>query len=520
MGDFLRRWHPLILICIALYLAIPKPAPEPGDRFQWPLNAFKWNLGQDLSGGSSLRYKLVQQDLKDAEQDLRALLKPLAAKVDTLPAAAKEKFGSVIRGGVLQPDQFKLREKADESDDFDLLKAPGVLDQGQVEAARKHYKAWNEASKRKADKAISGPTIETLYRRLNTSGITELSITPLGDDRLEVKLPKFATIAETSRYKELLQATGKLEMRVTAPDKPEFTKLTPPQLPKDEGYKYKWLEVSDPANAKVSNAKEFGGKTWVLIQTIDNWDLGGKDIENIEPSQSEEGKIAVSFGFKGLAVAKFEELTTKHNKNAKDPRFIANIIDDKVYGAYSIEGKISGNVQVSGSFTRDERDNLINVLKSGSLNVKLELEGEESVGPSEGAEAVQRGMWSFIIAALFVFAFAIWLYRGLGILVIFNLLMIVVLIMGAMAAGLGTLTLPGIAGLVLTFGMAIDGNILINERMREELKKGLSTRAAAEEGFNGAFSAIVDSNITTLLSAIILYKVGSGPVQGFALTLA
>ncbi len=520
MGDFLRKWHPLILICVALYLAIPKPAPEPGDRFQWPLNAFKWNLGQDLSGGSSLRYKLVQQDLKDAEQDLRALLRPLSAKYDALPSAAKEKFGAVIKGQPLQTDQFTLRAKADESDDFDLLKAPGVLDAGQIEAARKHYKAWNDASKRKADKAISGPTIETLYRRLNTSGITELSITPLGEDRLEVKLPKFATIAETSRYKELLQATGKLEMRVTAPDKPDFTKLTPPQLPKDEGYKYKWLEVSDPTNAKVSNAKEFNGKTWVLIQTIDDWDLGGKDIENIEPSQSEEGKIAVSFGFKGLAVADFEELTTKHNKNSRDPRFIANIIDDKVFGAYSIEGKISGNVQVSGSFTRDERDNLINVLKSGSLNVKLELEGEESVGPSEGAEAVQRGMWSFIVAALFVFAFAIWLYRGLGILVIFNLLMIVVLIMGAMAAGLGTLTLPGIAGLVLTFGMAIDGNILINERMREELKKGLSTRAAAEEGFNGAFSAIVDSNITTLLSAIILYKVGSGPVQGFALTLA
>ncbi|CAG0964157.1 Protein translocase subunit SecD [Planctomycetaceae bacterium] len=519
MGDFIRKWHPLLLIVIAIYLAIPKPAPEPGDRFQWPLNAYKWNLGQDLSGGSSLRFKLVQQDLKDAEQSLRELLKPLAVKAE-LPAPVREKFGALIKGAPLKQDAFTVRAKSGESDDFDLLKAPGLFDEGQTDAARKHYKAWNDASKRKSEKALAGPTIETLYRRLGTSGITELNITPLGDDRLEVKLPKFATSAETARYKELLQATGKLEMRVTAPDKPEFTKLTPPNLPRDEGYKYKWLEVSDPTNAKVANAKEQGGKTWVLIQVIDDWDLGGKDIEKIEPSQSEEGKIAVSFAYKGLAVAKFEDLTTRHNKNAKDPRYIANIIDDKVFGAYSIEGKISGSVQVSGSFTREERDNLINVLKSGSLNVKLELEGEESVGPSEGAEAIKRGMWSFIIAALFVFAFALWLYRGLGVLVIFNLLMIVGLIMGAMAAGMGTLTLPGIAGLVLTFGMAIDGNILINERMREELKKGLSTRAAAEEGFGGAFSAIVDSNITTLLSAIVLYKVGSGPVQGFALTLA
>ncbi|NUO15396.1 MAG: protein translocase subunit SecD [Planctomycetaceae bacterium] len=520
MTDFIRKWHPLLLLIIAIYLAIPKPSPEPGDRFQWPLNAYKWNLGQDLSGGSSLRYKLVQQDLTDAEQALRELLEPLKGKTSQLNPEAARKFGDLINGGPLKQEAFTVREKSDESDDFDLLKTAGLFDEGRVEAARKRYSSWRAAAKRKTDKALSGPTIETLYRRLGTSGITELSITPLGEDRLEVKLPKFASAGETQRYKDLLETTGKLEIRVLAPDKPEFTRLSPPQLPKDEGYKYKWLEVLDPANAKVSNTKELGGKTYVLVQVIDPWDLSGKDIENIEASVSDQGKLAVSFAFKGLAVAKFEDLTKKHNKNTRDPRLVANLIDEKVYGAYSIEGVISGSVQVSGSFTRDERDALINVLKSGSLNVKLELEGEESVGPSEGAEAIQQGVWSFAVAALFVFFFALWLYRALGVLVIFNLLMIVILIMGAMAAGLGTLTLPGIAGLVLTFGMAIDGNILINERMREELKKGMSARAAAEEGFKNAFSAIIDSNITTLLTALILFKVGSGPVQGFALTVA
>lgn len=126
MGDFIRKWHPLLLIVIAIYLAIPKPAPEPGDRFQWPLNAYKWNLGQDLSGGSSLRFKLVQQDLKDAEQSLRDLLKPLAAKAE-LPAPVREKFGTLIKGGPLKQDAYTLRAKSDESDDFDLLKRPGSL---------------------------------------------------------------------------------------------------------------------------------------------------------------------------------------------------------------------------------------------------------------------------------------------------------------------------------------------------------------------------------------------------------
>ncbi|MCC6574287.1 MAG: protein translocase subunit SecD [Planctomycetes bacterium] len=525
MWEFFKKYHAIIVLVVAAYLAIPKPAPGPTDTLQWPLHRFKWNLGQDLSGGSSLRFRLVQQDMKDAEQSLRDLVRPLAARKEALSEDARKTFGKLIDGGIIDENSFKLRATPEEKDDFDKLLTPGVFDEGRVDAARKFFKTWRDASKRRTDNNLTGPTIETLYRRLGTIGITELNITPLGETQLEVKLPKFASASETQRYKDLLQTTGKLELRVLAPDKTEFTRLTPPELPKDEGYKYKWIPVyKDPKPGAKENSiggeKDWAGTKVVLTQIIDKWDISGKDIENIVPSVGKEGGLAVSFDMKGLAVAKFEELTELHRKDAADPRLLAILIDEKVFNAYSIESKISGTTQISGRFAKQERDDLINVLKSGSLNVRLELEGEESVGPSEGAEAIWNGFMSFLIAALFVFAFALWLYRGLGVLVIFNLVLIVVIIMGAMSAGLGTLTLPGIAGLVLTFGMAIDGNILINERMREEYAKGANTRAAAEEGFKNALSAILDSNITTLLTALILYKVGSGPVQGFALTLA
>lgn len=560
MWDFLKRWHPIVFLVLGIYLAIPKPAPNPaeideeflklydkndngvvdkdefegssvdfklrdrngdnvltvGSQFRWPLHDYKWNLGQDLKGGSSLRYVLIQQDMDEAENKIRELLEPLKDNLDRLSPEAREKFGNVIKGEALAVDIWS-------TEDFELISnVPGLFDEGRADALRRYYETWNSAKQRKEDKNLVGPTIETLNRRLGTTGITELNIAPLGENRIEVKLPEFSTPSETDRYKQLLETTGKLEMRVLAPEDGEFAKLEVGEYPKDEGYKFKWLEL---ARDEVSSSlvKELNGRKYVPVQVIDDYDIGGRNLDNIQPSTDQQGRMAVSFDLKGTAVARFEALTNKHKKAAsggEDPRLLAVIIDEKVYSAYSIESTISGSVQLSGNFSTQERNDIINVLKSGSLNVKLELEGEESVGPSEGAEAVKRGLWSLLVGALAVFAVALFVYRGLGLLTIFNLIMVVILVMGAMAAGLGTLTMPGIAGIVLTIGMAIDANILINERMREERERNQNTRGAAEEGFKNALSAIVDSNVTTLLTALILFKVGSGPIQGFALTLA
>jgi protein-export membrane protein SecD/preprotein translocase SecF subunit len=558
MWDFIKRWHPVLLLILGLYLAIPKPEPErreiqdeyleendtnkdgyvdkdefkgadfdtldlnkdgklsTGQWWQFPLHAYKWNLGQDLKGGSSLRYVLKQQDMEEAEANVRALLEPLADYKDKLSPEALDKFGDVIDGGA-------LIEGAWETGDFDLLRVPAQFDEDRADALRRYYQTWNDAKKRRDEKNLVGPTIETLNRRLGATGITELNISPLGDDRLEVKLPEFSTSAETDRYKQLLETTGKLQMRVLAAEDGDFRNLEVGDLPRDEGYKYKWIELERDDATSSSLVKEKDGKKFVPVLIIDEYDITGKDLANIQPTTDKTGRMAVSFDLKGLAVTRFEDLTRKHkvaSAGGEDPRLLAIVIDDKIYSAYTIQDTISGSVQLSGNFSVKERDDIINVLKSGSLNVKLVMEGEESVGPSEGAEAVQRGLMSLGIGAVLVFLFALFVYRGLGALTIVNLVIVVTLLMGAMAAGLGTLTMPGIAGIVLTIGMAIDANILINERIREEREKNKNMRGAVEEGFKNALSAIVDANVTTLITALILYKVGSGPIQGFALTLA
>ncbi len=558
MWDIIKRWHPLILLAFGVYLAVPKPGPNPaeidaeflaeydknedgvvdkdefggldfelrdrdksgkltvGSRFRWPLHDYKWNLGQDLKGGSSLRYVLKQQDMEVAEQNVKELLAPLKEASDRLSAPARQKFGRVIDGG-----ELRLEEWSDE--DFALLNVAGLFEEGRADALKRYYKSWSEAKQRKEDKDLVGPTIETLNRRLGASGITELNIAPLGDERLEVKLPEFSTGSETDRYKQLLETTGKLEMRVLAAEDGDFRNLNYGDLPRDEGYKYRWVELARDDATHSGLVKEANGKKYVPVQVIDEYGITGKDLQNIQPTTDQQGRMAVSFELKGLAVARFENLTRTHKELAaggEDPRLLAILIDEKIYSAYSIKDTISGAVQLSGDFNARERDDIINVLKSGSLNVKLVLEGEETVGPSEGAEAVKRGLLSLLVGALAVFGFALLIYRGLGVLTIINLIIIMTLVMGAMAAGLGTLTMPGIAGIVLTIGMAIDANILINERIREEREKQLNMRGAVEEGFKNALSAIVDANVTTLLTAIILYKVGSGPIQGFALTLA
>lgn len=558
MWDFIRRWHPLIILVIGIYLAIPKPGPNPaeiedeylaehdknddgvvdkeeftgsdidfevrdrnsdgvltvGSRFRFPLHDYKMNLGQDLKGGSSLRYVLVQQDLIEAEDKIREMLQPLADNIERLSPEARAKFGPAAEGAQLNVDMWT-------KEDFALISdIPGVYDEDRADAFWKYYQTWSAAKQRKDDADLVGPTIETLNRRLGATGITELNIAPLGENRLEVKLPEFSSISETDRYKQLLETTGKLEMRVLASEDSEFANLNVGEYPRDEAYKYKWLELAREDATRSRLVKEQNGRKFVPVQVVDDYDISGKDLDNIQPSTDKQGGLAVSFDLKGLAVARFEELTRRHREAGEEPRLLAVVIDDKVYSAYSISETISGSVQLSGRFTTQERDDIINVLKSGSLNVELILEGEESVGPSEGAEAVRRGLLSLAIGAFLVFLIALYVYRGLGFLTIFNLVMVVVLVMGAMAAGLGTLTMPGIAGLVLTIGMAIDANILINERIREERERNKNTRGAVEEGFKNALSAIVDGNVTTLLTALILFKVGSGPIQGFALTLA
>ncbi len=211
----------------------------------------------------------------------------------------------------------------------------------------------------------------------------------------------------------------------------------------------------------------------------------------------------------------FEEITA-----ANVGRQLAIILDNTVYSAPVIRERIGGGrASITGNFDVKEARDLAIVLRAGALPAPVTLAEERSVGPSLGRDSIRQGLISFAVGGALVVLFMIVYYRGAGLLADAALLLNVFFIMAALAAFEATLTLPGIAGLVLTLGMAVDANVLINERIREELRLGKTVRAAIDAGYQRALPAILDSNVTTFLSGIILFQFGSGPVKGFAVTL-
>jgi len=231
--------------------------------------------------------------------------------------------------------------------------------------------------------------------------------------------------------------------------------------------------------------------------------------------QSSFGQPIVAMKLKGDGIKKFAEVT-KNNVG----RQLAIVLDGRVYSAPRINEPIpDGEGVITGRFTPDEAKDLAIVLRSGALPASLIIEEERTVGPLLGQDSIQKGIAACLVGAFFVFFFMVFYYGVSGLVSDFALLLNILIIMGGLGLFHATLTLPGIAGILLTIGMAVDANVLINERMREELKSGKAIRTAVANGYDKAFTAIFDSNVTTLIAAFFLFQFGTGPIRGFAVTL-
>jgi preprotein translocase subunit SecD len=199
---------------------------------------------------------------------------------------------------------------------------------------------------------------------------------------------------------------------------------------------------------------------------------------------------------------------------------LAIVLDNKVYSAPNIKDKISGGrAQITGNFTTDEAHDLAIVLRAGALPAPVKIIEERTVGPSLGRDSINKGLFSMCVGGIFVILFMMIYYKGAGVIADFALVINIILIAGALAAFQATLTLPGIAGMILTIGMAVDANVLIFERIKEEMNLGKTPRAAVTAGFERATLTILDANITTIIVALVLFQFGTGPIKGFAVTL-
>jgi protein-export membrane protein SecD len=335
----------------------------------------------------------------------------------------------------------------------------------------------------KIHRAVS-QSIEVLRRRVDALGTTEPNIQRQGADRVLVEVPG---LQDTTRLKQLLGATAKLEFRLVA----------------DPG--------DPPSEVEVLPQKQ-GGTIPVQKRVM----VAGEDLTDAQPSfDSRTGEPDVNFRFNFRGGQRFGEVTSQNVG-----RLFAIVLDGKVISAPRILGPITGGSgQITGNFTVQEADDLAVLLRSGALPAKLTVVEEHTVGPGLGQDSIDAGKRAALVGGVLVVCYMLATYGIFGVFADIALAVHILFIFASMALLGATLTLPGIAGVVFTIGMAVDSNVLIYERIREEAHLGRSIISALDAGFRRAFATIIDSNVTMFVAAVILYLFGSGPVRGFAVSL-
>ena len=339
--------------------------------------------------------------------------------------------------------------------------------------------------------------VEVIRNRIDEFGVREPVITKQGKDQVVVQLPG---VTDRDRAKEIVGKTAHLEFRIVSDNTDLIQKAEAGTVP--EGFEYKEIKGRETAV----------GSTVLLNKEAV---LTGDHLTNASVGFDQYGQSMVELQFDKEGAKVFDRVTFQNVGKQ-----LAIVLDGKIHSAPVIRDRIpNGQAQISGSFTVQEASDLALVLRAGALPAPIRIIEERTVGPTLGRDSVQKGVRAGLIAALMIFLFMPVYYLVAGFIADIGLLVYVVLLTGAMAMSHSSLTLPGIAGFILSIGMVVDANILISERMREELETGKTVRAAISAGYHRAFAAIFDSNMTVFITAIILFFMGTGPVKGFAVTL-
>lgn len=348
---------------------------------------------------------------------------------------------------------------------------------------------------------LTDEIIALLEKRIDPQGVLEYRLQQQGMRRILIQVPG-ATKSETESLKKRITRLGKLEFRIAAP--PDSTEHSDAKAGKTvPGFYKHWLRKQKGEEAETQD--------WYLVQN--KIEITGEHLTRVFPDRKDI-KPVIGFEFDQAGRSKFGRLT---ERNIGKP--LAIILDGTLYSAPIIRDRIPGKGIIEGNFTQEEVNDLIAVMRAGSLPADLELEMETTVGPSLGKDSIKMGLLAGIMGGIFIIAFMCIYYLGAGVVANATFILNIFLVVGTLAILNATLTLPGIAGLVLMIGMAVDANVLIFERIREEKTKGKAIKLAIKNGYERAFTTIVDSNLTTLITALILYAVGTGPVKGFAIVL-
>jgi len=448
-------------------------------------------LGLDLRGGIHLVLQVNTADAVKAERDDAVeLLKNEAkdAKLGAIELPSDSAFSVTIGPDT---DQAKLEDVAKRF----------LTEWTYTTGGGKWTFALKDVSRRQIEDNAVAQAVETIRNRIDEFGVSEPLIARQGKDRILVQLPG---IDDPRRVKDLIKNTAFLELSLVeaGPSTREALEANFPggKIP-DE---FKLVE------GKAESGNRERSYYVVRRQAV----ITGRDLKNARPTQGQFGSHSVTFFLTASGSQKFGVAT-----GANIGKRLAIILDNRVQSAPSIKDRITDQGVIEGTFSPEEANDLALVLRAGALPAGLTYLEERTVGPSLGLDSIRKGITASVVGALLVFVAMALYYRRAGWNAIIALILNAILLAAAMAVFEATLTLPGIAGFILTIGMAVDSNVLIFERIREELRNGRAPRAAIENGFSKAFATIVDTHASAIISALFLLQFGTGPVKGFAVTL-
>ena len=453
------------------------------------------NLGLDLRGGANLLAEVKVQDVYSARMkafwpEVRDALRPERATIGTIrlqPSADDE-----LKVRISEPDQMAramdvVRGLAQQVVSLSGVGASDieVSADGSILTVR-----LSEAEKRATDERTMQQSLEIIRRRIDEVGTREPTIQRQGTDRILIQVPGIGSAAE---LKAIIGTTAQLTFQPVVG------------------------RGSDPdANAGIGNEILPSLDEEGAYYTLESAPVvTGEELVDAQPAFDQNGRPAVNFRFNPTGARKFGDYTAENIGNP-----FAIVLDSEVISAPVIQSHIPGGSGIiTGNFTVEESTNLAVLLRAGALPAGLDFLEERTIGPELGADSIKAGQIACIVAFTAVLIFMFLSYGKFGLFANIALIINVGLIFGLLSLVGATLTLPGIAGIVLTIGMAVDANVLVFERIREEIKSKKGPARAIDLGYEKALSAIIDANITTFITAVILFVMGSGPVRGFAITL-
>ncbi len=496
----------VILICIYVVIGYPSfPTSLAGlkDNFTHQIK-----LGLDLQGGTHMILQVQVQEAISQETDqsvdrITTQMRTKGTRYEEVRRVDDTHF--LVRG--LASDQYsQFRDLYHDQYEisWELGSAPGQ--------PNAYLLTLRQTAIARIQETTMALSVETIERRINALGLTEPTIQLHGrkDNEILVQLPGEGDPSEARR---VISAGGQLELRLVEDPNPYPTEVA--ALAAHGGILPPATEIvrGTSQSRNSQNPSDTGENYYLLDRTPV---VTGRDLKNAVESRNPDmpGQYQVSFTLSREAASRFGPFT-EQNKG----RQMAIVLEHKVYSAPVIQSRIEDQGRIDGNFSQESAHELALVLRAGALPASIKYLEERTVGPSLGADSIRHGVQASVLSLVVVMIFMVFYYRLSGVNAVLALILNLIILLAVLAMFGAVLTLPGIAGVILTIGMGVDSNVLVFERIREEIRNGKSSGAAVQAGFDKAFLTIIDTHVTTVVSAVFLFVFGTGPIRGFAISL-